>query len=165
VIAARGWSGESAAFPLAENVHRNGILHLSSAPAVVTAGQATEAGRIADRILSGLDYVGVIGIELFELEDGSFLVNEIAPRVHNSGHWTQDGAATDQFEQHIRAVAGWPLGPVAARARVEMENLLGDSVQDWTAIAGEPNARLHLYGKREAREGRKMGHVNRVSPL
>jgi 5-(carboxyamino)imidazole ribonucleotide synthase len=165
VIAARGWSGESAAFPLAENVHRNGILHLSFAPAIVTAGQATEAGRIADRIVSGLDYVGVIGIELFELEDGSFLVNEIAPRVHNSGHWTQDGAATDQFEQHVRAVAGWPLGPVEARARVEMENLLGDAVQDWTAIAGEPNARLHLYGKRKAREGRKMGHVNRVSPL
>ena len=162
VIAARGWSGASAAFPLAENVHRNGILHLSSAPAVVAPGQATEAGRIADQILSGLDYVGVIGIELFELEDASLLVNEIAPRVHNSGHWTQDGAATDQFEQHIRAVAGWPLGPVEARARVEMENLLGEAVQDWAAIAGEPNARLHLYGKREAREGRKMCHVNRV---
>lgn len=165
VIAARGWGGESAAFPLAENVHRNGILHLSSAPAVLAPGQATEAGLIADRILSGLDYVGVIGIELFELEDASLLVNEIAPRVHNSGHWTQDGAATDQFEQHIRAVAGWPLGPVEARARVEMENLLGEGVQDWPAIAGEPNARLHLYGKREAREGRKMGHVNRVFPL
>ena len=165
VIAARGWGGESAAFPLAENVHRNGILHLSSAPAVLAPGQATEAGLIADRILSGLDYVGVIGIELFELEDASLLVNEIAPRVHNSGHWTQDGAAIDQFEQHIRAVAGWPLGPVEARARVEMENLLGEGVQDWPAIAGEPNARLHLYGKREAREGRKMGHVNRVSPL
>jgi 5-(carboxyamino)imidazole ribonucleotide synthase len=165
MIAARGWSGASAAFPLAENVHRNGILHLSSAPAVVAPGQATEAGRIADRILSGLDYVGVIGIELFELEDASLLVNEIAPRVHNSGHWTQDGAATDQFEQHIRAVAGWPLGPVEARARVEMENLLGEAVQDWATLAAEPNARLHLYGKREAREGRKMGHVNRVFPL
>ena len=165
VIAARGWSGESAAFPLAENVHRNGILHLSSAPAVVTAGQATEAGRIADRILSGLDYVGVIGIELFELEDGRLLVNEIAPRVHNSGHWTQDGTATDQFEQHIRAVAGWPLGPVEVRARVEMENLLGEDVLRWPGLAAEPNARLHLYGKREARAGRKMGHVNRVFPL
>lgn len=165
VIAARGWNGDIAAFPMAENVHRNGILHLSSAPATVAPAQAAEAARIADRILSGLDYVGVIGIELFELDGGSLLVNEIAPRVHNSGHWTQDGAETDQFEQHIRAIAGWPLGPVGARARVEMENLLGEALHDWAAIAAEPNARLHLYGKREARTGRKMGHVNRVFPL
>lgn len=165
VIAARGWDGAVAAFPLAENIHRDGILRRSLAPARVEPARAREAEEIARRILAGLDYVGVIGIELFELEDGRLLVNEIAPRVHNSGHWTQDGTATDQFEQHVRAIAGWPLGPVEARARVEMENLLGDDVQRWSAIAAEPNARLHLYGKREARAGRKMGHVNRVFPL
>ena len=165
VIAARGWDGRTAAFPLAENIHRQGVLHLSSAPARLEPGQEAAAVRIADRILSGLDYVGVAGIELFDLEDGTLLVNEIAPRVHNSGHWTQDGAETDQFEQHVRAIAGWPLGPVAARARVEMENLLGGDVERWPDLVAEPNARLHLYGKREARAGRKMGHVNRVFPL
>jgi 5-(carboxyamino)imidazole ribonucleotide synthase len=154
-----------AAFPLAENLHQSGILRRSSAPAEVEPSRAREAEDIAQRILAGLDYVGVIGIELFELQDGRLLVNEIAPRVHNSGHWTQDGTATDQFEQHIRAVAGWPLGPVEARARVEMENLLGEDVLRWPGLAAEPNARLHLYGKREARAGRKMGHVNRVFPL
>ena len=165
VIAARGWDGAMAAFPLAENIHREGILRRSLAPARVEPARAREAEAIAGKILAGLDYVGVIGIELFELEDGRLLVNEIAPRVHNSGHWTQDGTACDQFEQHVRAIAGWPLGPVAAMARVEMENLLGEEVLQWTAIAAEPNARLHLYGKREARAGRKMGHVNRLFPL
>ncbi len=165
IIAARGWDGAMAAFPLAENLHQSGILRRSSAPAVVAPSRAREAEDIAQRILAGLDYVGVIGIELFELEDGRLLVNEIAPRVHNSGHWTQDGTVTDQFEQHIRAVAGWPLGPVEAMARVEMENLLGEDVLRWPGIAAEPNARLHLYGKREVRAGRKMGHVNRVFPL
>jgi 5-(carboxyamino)imidazole ribonucleotide synthase len=165
IIAARGWDGAMAAFPLAENLHQSGILRRSSAPAVVAPSRAREAEDIAQRVLAGLDYVGVIGIELFELEDGRLLVNEIAPRVHNSGHWTQDGTVTDQFEQHIRAVAGWPLGPVEAMARVEMENLLGEDVLRWPGIAAEPNARLHLYGKREARAGRKMGHVNRVFPL
>jgi 5-(carboxyamino)imidazole ribonucleotide synthase len=154
-----------AAFPLAENLHQDGILRRSIAPARAPLDRAREAEGIAFRVLAGLDYVGVIGIELFELEDGRLLVNEIAPRVHNSGHWTQDGALTDQFEQHIRAIAGWPLGPVEARAQVEMENLLGEDVLRWSGIAAEPNSRLHLYGKREARAGRKMGHVNRVFPL
>ena len=165
IIAARGWDGAMAAFPLAENLHQDGILRRSIAPARVPLDRAREAERISFRVLAGLDYVGVIGIELFELEDGRLLVNEIAPRVHNSGHWTQDGALTDQFEQHIRAIAGWPLGPVEARAQVEMENLLGEDVLRWSGIAAEPNSRLHLYGKREARAGRKMGHVNRVFPL
>lgn len=165
MIAARGWDGRTAAFPLAENIHRDGVLHQSCAPARLAPGQGEAAILIADRILSGLDYVGVAGIELFDLEDGTLLVNEIAPRVHNSGHWTQDGAETDQFEQHVRAIAGWPLGPVAARARVEMENLLGSDIRRWSDLSAEPNARLHLYGKREARAGRKMGHVNRVFPL
>ena len=165
VIAARGRDGVVTAFPLAENVHENGILRRSTAPASVAPGAQRQAEDIARRVLDGLDYVGVAGIELFELPDGSLLVNEIAPRVHNSGHWTQDGAATDQFEQHVRAVAGWPLGPVNATARVEMINLLGDEVEQWPVLAADPACRLHFYGKREARPGRKMAHVNRVSTL
>jgi 5-(carboxyamino)imidazole ribonucleotide synthase len=109
--------------------------------------------------------VGVIGIELFELADGRLLVNEIAPRVHNTGHWTQDGCEVDQFEQHIRAVAGWPLGPTNPIAQVEMLNLLGDEVDGWPRFAGEAETRIHLYGKREAKPGRKMGHINRLKPL
>jgi 5-(carboxyamino)imidazole ribonucleotide synthase len=119
----------------------------------------------AAKVLAGLDYVGVIGIELFELASGRLLVNEIAPRVHNTGHWTQDGCDVDQFEQHIRAVAGWPLAPARAIAEVEMLNLLGDEVAAWPRYAAEPASRLHLYGKRQARPGRKMGHVNRVRSL
>ena len=117
------------------------------------------------RVLQGLDYVGVVGIELFELRDGQLLVNEIAPRVHNTGHWTQDGCEVDQFEQHIRAVVGWPLGPTEPHARVEMLNLLGDEVDAWARLAQEPETRIHLYGKRDAKPGRKMGHVNRVKSL
>lgn len=165
VIAARGWDGTVAAFPLAENVHENGILRRSSAPAEAAPETSRQAVEIARKVLDGLDYVGVAGIELFELPDGRLLVNEIAPRVHNSGHWTQDGAATDQFEQHVRAVSGWPLGPALATARVEMTNLLGDEIGQWRALAADPACRLHLYGKREARAGRKMAHVNRVRPL
>jgi len=165
VIAARGWDGDSAFFPLGENHHENGVLRRTLAPAEASDRTIADAKAIAARILDGLDYVGVMGVELFELEDGSLLVNEIAPRVHNSGHWTLDGCEVDQFEQHIRAVAGWPLGPTHALARVEMENLLGAEIDAWPALAGEANARLWHYGKGEARPGRKMGHVNRLSPL
>ena len=165
MIAARGRDGSTAIYPLAENHHEGGILRRSIAPARVTPALTDQAERIAARVLAGLDYVGVIGIELFEMGDGSLLVNEIAPRVHNTGHWTMDGCEVDQFEQHIRAVAGWPLGPTAAIARVEMLNLLGDEVEDWRRYAAEPETRVHLYGKREAKPGRKMGHVNRVKPL
>jgi 5-(carboxyamino)imidazole ribonucleotide synthase len=165
IIAARGRDGSTAVYPLAENHHEGGILRRSHAPARVTAALAEQAERIALRILEGLNYVGVIGIELFEMKDGRLLVNEFAPRVHNTGHWTQDGCEVDQFEQHIRAVAGWPLGPTAPRASVEMLNLLGDEVQAWSRVAQEPDSRLHLYGKRDAKPGRKMGHVNRVRPL
>jgi 5-(carboxyamino)imidazole ribonucleotide synthase len=165
VIAARGRDGATAIYPLAENHHENGVLRRSIAPA--RAGQAVveQAERIAARVLAGLDYVGVIGIELFEMADGRLLVNEIAPRVHNTGHWTQDGCEVDQFEQHIRAVAGWPLGPTHAIAQVEMLNLLGDDADAWAKYAAEPETRIHLYGKRGARPGRKMGHLNRVRPL
>lgn len=165
VIAARGRDGATAVYPLAENHHEAGILRRTIAPAHAAPALADQAERIAARVLSGLDYVGVIGIELFELADGRLLVNEIAPRVHNTGHWTEDGCRVDQFEQHIRAVAGWPLGPTAPHARVEMLNLLGDEADAWLKLAHEPDTRLHLYGKREAKPGRKMGHVNRVRGL
>jgi 5-(carboxyamino)imidazole ribonucleotide synthase len=165
LIAARGRDGAIVAYPLAENHHEDGILRRSLAPAKASPQLAEQAERIAAKILAGLEYIGVIGIELFELPDGRLLVNEIAPRVHNSGHWTQDGCEVDQFEQHLRAVAGWPLAPARAIAQVEMINLLGDEVDAWPRYAAEPETRLHLYGKRQAKPGRKMGHVNRVRPL
>jgi 5-(carboxyamino)imidazole ribonucleotide synthase len=165
IIAARGRDGSTAIYPLAENHHEGGILRRSLAPARVTPALADQAERIAARILKGLNYVGVIGIELFEMKDGRLLVNEFAPRVHNTGHWTQDGCEVDQFEQHIRAVAGWPLGPTEPHARVEMLNLLGDEAAAWPRLAQEHDSRLHLYGKRDAKPGRKMGHVNKVKAL
>jgi 5-(carboxyamino)imidazole ribonucleotide synthase len=158
VVAARSRAGEIALYPLAENHHENGVLRRTSAPAEVSPATLEQAQQIAARVLTALEYVGVLAVELFELADGRLLVNEIAPRVHNSGHWTLDGCEVDQFEQHIRAIAGWPLGPTHAIAQTEMINLLGDE-------ADEPCARLWLYGKREARPGRKMGHVNRLKPL
>jgi 5-(carboxyamino)imidazole ribonucleotide synthase len=165
VIAARGRDGDVRAYPLGENHHEGGVLRRTSAPAKVSAAMTAEAQTIVARILTRLDYVGVIGVELFELADGRLLVNEFAPRVHNSGHWTLDGCEVDQFEQHIRAIAGWPLGPTAPLAHVEMENLLGDEADRWAELAHEAEARLWLYGKGEARAGRKMGHVNRLRPL
>jgi 5-(carboxyamino)imidazole ribonucleotide synthase len=165
VIAARGRDGEVACYPLAENHHENGVLRRTSAPAHATVAVAELAQTIAARILSKLEYIGVMGVEMFELADGRLFVNEIAPRVHNSGHWTLDGCEVDQFEQHIRAVAGWPLGPTRPLARVEMENLLGEEVEHWRKLASDPEARVWLYGKGQARPGRKMGHVNRLRPL
>ncbi|RZJ02468.1 MAG: 5-(carboxyamino)imidazole ribonucleotide synthase [Brevundimonas sp.] len=165
VIAARGRDGATAVYPLGENIHKGGVLKTTLAPAAVDAKTEKRAKAIAKAVLEGLDYVGVLGVELFDLGEGKLLVNEIAPRVHNTGHWTQDGCVCDQFEQHIRAIAGWPLGPTTAHARVEMTNLLGDEVDQWTKLSGKADARLHLYGKAEARPGRKMGHVNRVKPL
>ena len=162
VIAARGRDGRIAVYPLGENIHKGGVLKTTHAPAAVDAKTQKRATAIAKAILDGLDYVGVLGVELFDLGEGRLLVNEIAPRVHNTGHWTQDGCVCDPFEQHIRAVAGWPLGPTAAHARIEMSNLLGDEVEEWRALAGKADERLHLYGKAEARPGRKMAHVNRV---
>ncbi|PTX51752.1 5-(carboxyamino)imidazole ribonucleotide synthase [Gemmobacter caeni] len=161
VIAARGIDGAVACYDPGENVHRDGILHTTTVPARLSAAQRADAVLIAARILNALDYVGVMGVELFVTPQG-LLVNEIAPRVHNSGHWTQNGCAVDQFEQHIRAVAGWPLGDGNRYADVVMENLIGDDVLRVPQIAGERNAALHLYGKAEARPGRKMGHVNRI---
>jgi len=165
IIAARGRDGSVAVYPLGENRHSGGVLRTTQAPAQVDARTERRARAIAKAVLEGLAYVGVVGIELFDLGDGRLLVNEIAPRVHNTGHWTQDGCTCDQFEQHIRAIAGWPLGPTAAHARVEMTNLLGADVNQWTRVVAKPDQRLHLYGKSDARPGRKMGHVNRVRPL
>ncbi len=162
VIAARGLTGEVSAYDPGENVHRAGILHTTTLPARLTPAQRTDAVLIAARILNALDYVGVLGVELFVTPRG-LLVNEIAPRVHNSGHWTQNGCAVDQFEQHIRAVAGWPLGDGKRHSDVTMLNLIGDDIAQVPQIAREPNAALHLYGKAEARPGRKMGHVNRIT--
>jgi 5-(carboxyamino)imidazole ribonucleotide synthase len=165
IIAARGRDGDIAAYPLGHNIHEDGVLRRTVAPAAVGHGLQARALEMARRILDGLDYVGVMGVELFELKGGDLLVNEIAPRVHNSGHWTLDGCPVDQFEQHIRAVAGWPLGPTEALAQVEMHNLLGHEAEAWAELAADPDARLWLYGKRKVREGRKMGHVNRLRPL
>lgn len=162
VIAARGLSGEIAAYDPGENVHRAGILRTTTVPAQLTEAQRTDAVLIAARILNALDYVGVLGVELFVTPDG-LLVNEIAPRVHNSGHWTQNGCAVDQFEQHIRAVAGWPLGDGRRHSDVVMTNLIGDDMDQVPALARQGQTALHLYGKAEVKAGRKMGHVNRVT--
>lgn len=165
MIAARGRDGEIALYPLTESHHENGILRRTSAPATGTPRLFAEAEKIAATLLNALDYVGVLGLELFERDDGRLLVNEFAPRVHNTGHWTLDGCEVDQFEQHVRAIVGWPLGPTAATCHVVMTNLLGDEAAGWARLAREPETRLWLYGKRDAEPGRKMGHVNRLSSL
>ncbi len=163
VIAARGLDGSVAAYDPGENVHHDGILRTTTVPSRLTPSLRSDAVLIAARILNALDYVGVMGVELFVTPNG-LRVNEIAPRVHNSGHWTQNGCAVDQFEQHIRAVVGLPLGDGSRHSDVMMENLIGDDMARVPDILREGHAALHLYGKGEARAGRKMGHVNRVLP-
>ncbi|MBY6091765.1 5-(carboxyamino)imidazole ribonucleotide synthase [Maritimibacter alkaliphilus] len=163
VIGARSADGSVACFDPGENVHREGILRTTNVPAMLSAAQRTDAVLMAGKILNALDYVGVMGVELFVTPEG-LVVNEIAPRVHNSGHWTQNGCAVDQFEQHIRAVAGWPLGDGTRHADVEMENLIGDDMDRVPDLLRETNTALHLYGKAETRAGRKMGHVNHIRP-
>jgi len=165
VIAARGKDGALAAYDPAENVHRDGILYTSTVPAAVPPGTAAIACDGAFAILEALDYVGVIGVEFFVLADHSLLVNEIAPRVHNSGHWTEAACAVSQFEQHIRAVAGLPLGDTRRHSDCVMENLIGDDVERAPALLAEPDLVLHLYGKAEARPGRKMGHFTRIGRI
>ena len=161
VIAARSPSGEVSCFDPGENVHRDGILHTTTVPARLSVAQRTDAVLLAGRVLNALDYVGVMGVELFVTPRG-LIVNEIAPRVHNSGHWTQNGCTIDQFEQHIRAVAGWPLGDGQRHADVVMTNLIGDDMDQVPELARARDTALHLYGKTEVKPGRKMGHVNRV---
>ncbi|MEL6690760.1 MAG: 5-(carboxyamino)imidazole ribonucleotide synthase [Pseudomonadota bacterium] len=162
VIAARTTDGSVACYDPSQNVHKDGILHTTTVPATVPARVKTDAVLAASQILNALDYVGVLGVEFF-VTPGALIVNEIAPRVHNSGHWTQNGCTIDQFEQHIRAVAGWPLGNGQRHSDVEMENLIGDDVDRVPELATS-GAAIHLYGKAEARPGRKMGHVNRIIP-
>ncbi len=163
VIAARGLDGSVAAYDLGENVHEDGILRRTTVPARLSPSLRSDGVLIAARILNALDYVGVMGVELFVTPQG-LLVNEIAPRVHNSGHWTQNGCAVDQFEQHIRAVAGLPLGDGSRHSDVVMENLIGDDITRVPDILRQGHAALHLYGKGAPRAGRKMGHVNRMVP-
>lgn len=166
VVAARGLSGDVRAFDISENVHRNHILHTSTVPSGLGPEAQAEALRIASAIAVHLDYVGVFAVEFFAVRDNGkhrLLVNEIAPRVHNSGHWTEAACAISQFEQHIRAIAGLPLGDTRRHSDCVMENLIGSDIYNFVELAGEPDAVLHLYGKSEARPGRKMGHVTRIS--
>jgi len=167
VIAARGHDGRIASFDVTENEHGDHILRRSLVPAAVNVAVAAEARRIAERIADALKYVGVLAVEMFVVPNGAghkVLVNEIAPRVHNSGHWTIDGASVSQFEQHIRAVAGWPLAEPVRRGRIEMFNLIGAEAEDYAKWLVTPGASVHLYGKSVWRPGRKMGHVTRVFP-
>jgi 5-(carboxyamino)imidazole ribonucleotide synthase len=168
VVAARGLDGAFCAYDLCENVHENHILATTTAPAAIRPQTAQAAVDIAKRIAEAADYVGVIAVEIFVVEDAAgerLVVNEIAPRVHNSGHWTLDGALTSQFEQHMRAIAGWPLGSPRRNGRqVVMRNLIGADADKWADVLAEDGACLHLYGKRETRPGRKMGHVTRILP-
>jgi len=169
VIVARGIDGTTAAYDPVENIHKDHILHQSLVPAHIDEAQADKARAIARHIVTDLDYVGVMGVEIFVVttnEDGpQLLVNEIAPRVHNSGHWTQNACTINQFEQHIRAICGWPLGTPDRHSDAVMTNLIGSDADDWTKWAHEANTALHLYGKAEARNGRKMGHATRLYPL
>jgi 5-(carboxyamino)imidazole ribonucleotide synthase len=163
VIVARGIDGGWAAFDPVWNVHHNHILDTSTAPAPISPELAAAAMDIAHRSAEALGVVGLLAVELFVTKDG-LLANEMAPRPHNSGHWTMDACVTDQFEQFIRAVCGLPLGSPERHSDAVMTNLIGDDVLQWLDILGDTRARLHLYGKAEARPGRKMGHVNRISP-
>ena len=165
IVAARGGDGRIECFDVAENEHSNHILKVSHIPAAVTPSVAAEARRIAGRIAEAFGYVGVLAVEMFVIPEGAghaVMANEIAPRVHNSGHWTLDGCSVSQFEQHIRAVAGWPLAVPVRHGRAEMINLIGDEIADYRQWLEVPGAGIHLYGKQAVRAGRKMGHVTRV---
>jgi 5-(carboxyamino)imidazole ribonucleotide synthase len=164
IIAARGPGGAIAFYDLCENVHTGGILSRTTLPARVSAETQTLAEAAARNVMQAFDYVGVLTIEFFVMPDRSLVANEMAPRVHNSGHWTIEGAATSQFAQHIRAIAGWPLGSTERPVDVEMDNLIGEEVLRWPELVTERGAHLHLYGKREIRTGRKLGHVTRLKP-
>ena len=163
IIAARGIDRSVECYDPAENVHRGGILHSSTLPAEIWEGTAADARSAAIRLLDKLDYVGVIGIEFFVGANGELMANEIAPRVHNSGHWTEAACVISQFEQHIRAVAGLPLGSPVRHSNCVMQNLIGNDINDVGEWAREKDVLIHLYGKTEPRPGRKMGHVTRLT--
>jgi 5-(carboxyamino)imidazole ribonucleotide synthase len=167
VLAVRALDGRMACYDVPVNTHEKGILRRSLVPSPLEDRERAEAVAIAQRIAAALDYTGVLAVEMFFMgtnADHPLVVNEIAPRVHNSGHWTMDACAVSQFENHIRAVAGWPLGSTERHSDAEMRNLLGSEALAWEDLAADPGACLHLYGKRQVREGRKMGHVNRLRP-
>jgi len=159
VIVARNEAGEVACYPAVENIHKHHILAETIAPARISEALATKAEQVARTIAEGLKLVGLMAVEMFVTDDGDILVNETAPRPHNSGHWTIDACITSQFAQTVRAVCGLPLGSTRALCNARMLNLIGDEVNEWPRYAAMENAKLHLYGKAEARPGRKMGHV------
>lgn len=162
VILARAVDGSFAAYDVTENVHQGGILRTSTVPAQVSDALGDKAVAAAAQIAEALDHIGVLAVEFFVVGEG-LVINEIAPRVHNSGHWTQDGCAADQFQQHIRAVVHWPLASTKRHAsNVVMTNLIGKDVDAWADLAGQPDTFVHLYGKRAVRDGRKMGHVIKI---
>ena len=162
VIVARGADGAISTYTPVENLHTDHILHQTTAPARVTPDVAERADLVARRVAEGLDLVGVMGVEMFVTDDANVLVNELAPRPHNSGHWTIDACAVSQFEQHVRSVAGLPLGAGDRHSNAVMTNLLGEEVDAWRGILHELHGRLHLYGKTAIKPGRKMGHVTRL---
>ncbi len=162
VIAARGLDGSFAAYDPPENFHHDHILKRSTVPSRLTEAQIDDAKTMARKMAEALDYIGVFAVELFVARDGTLLINEIAPRVHNSGHWTIEACTVSQFEQHIRAIAGWPLGDAARHSDAVMENIIGAEADDWRRLSQQ--GALHLYGKGEARPGRKMGHITLLSP-
>lgn len=167
VIAARSTDGTVECYDVTENEHRDHILKFSRVPAAISEALAADARAVAEKIATALDYVGVLAVELFVVAGNGgprVLVNEIAPRVHNSGHWTLDGASISQFEQHIRAIAGWPLGKPVRHGQVTMTNLIGDDILEYEQWLTVPGATVHLYGKGAPRPGRKMGHVTEVTP-
>ena len=167
VIAVRSVDGSFAAYDVSENDHRDHILHTASVPARLERDAAHAAVATARALADALDYVGVLAVEFFALDHNGrvvLYVNEMAPRVHNSGHWTIDACAVSQFENHIRAVAGWPIGSTARHSDAVTTNLIGKDANSWSKLAAEPGACVHLYGKHEARVGRKMGHVTRLAP-
>ena len=166
VIVARGQEGALQFYDPVENVHQNGILAISRAPARIPHALAVEAKTIAGKVADALGHVGVLCVEMFERagDKPDLIVNEFAPRVHNSGHWTLDACVVSQFENHMRAICGWPLGDTARHSDAVMTNLIGSDVETWRELAAEADTALHLYGKSEARPGRKMGHVTRLYP-
>lgn len=161
VIGARNVNGQVTCYDPGENIHSNGILKNTTVPALVSRNHLTDAVLLTANILNSLDYIGVLGVELFVSSEG-LIVNEIAPRVHNSGHWTQNGCLIDQFEQHIRAISGWTLGDGSRHSDITMENIIGDAIEEISLISRDPEISIHLYGKSETRPGRKMGHTNKI---
>ena len=167
VIAARNAKGQTVSYDIAENVHKHQILNTTVVPADIDDTIAQQARAIGEKVADALDYVGVLAVELFLLPEGHeqrLVANEMAPRVHNSGHWTESACLISQFEQHIRAVAGWPLGDTRRHSDVVMTNLIGDDINNWQSHLDEAATAFHSYGKAETREGRKMGHINRIAP-